>query len=144
MTTNKNDKECSKNEKKKDLVGEVVDHLNKVCNKKYKSTTESTKSFINARFNDGYTLENLKYVIDVKAKQWKGNDKNDKYLRPETLFNKTKFEGYVNEVMPKGEVYCIMTGLNGEDVDIYSKEEMEAHKIKLADAANQRSGPGGR
>ncbi|NCB45345.1 MAG: hypothetical protein EOM59_22360, partial [Clostridia bacterium] len=35
-------------------------------------------------------------VIDKKCAQWKGTDM-DKYLRPSTLFNASKFEGYLNE-----------------------------------------------
>lgn len=35
-------------------------------------------------------------MIDWKTSEWLGNDKMDRYLRPETLFG-TKFESYLNE-----------------------------------------------
>ena len=38
-------------------------------------------------------------MIDLKASEWKETDMA-KYLRPETLFNRTKFEGYLAEASP--------------------------------------------
>ena len=35
-------------------------------------------------------------VIDNMVKEWKGDNKMDRYLRPETLFG-TKFESYLNQ-----------------------------------------------
>ena len=77
------------------IYSPVIDYLNKKADKNYKATTQSTKTKINARLNEGFTLEDFKKVIDVKCKQWKNTDM-DKYLRPQTLFG-TKFEGYLNE-----------------------------------------------
>ena len=39
----------------------------------------------------------MKKVVDIKCNQWLGTDAA-KYLRPETLFNATKFESYINEI----------------------------------------------
>lgn len=94
MNTNKNDN----NEKDNIPYAEIVDYLNLKTGKKYRHTTKKTQSLINARFNEGFTDEDFKKVIDVKATEWKGT-KNDKYLRPETLFG-TKFEGYLNQEAP--------------------------------------------
>ena len=77
------------------IYSSIIDYLNKKADKNYKATTQSTKTKINARLNEGFTLEDFKKVIDVKCKQWKDTDM-DKYLRPQTLFG-TKFEGYLNE-----------------------------------------------
>jgi len=55
----------------------------------------SNIDLINSRINEGYTIEQLKLVIDKKISDWKGTDWA-KYLRPITLFNKTKFENYLN------------------------------------------------
>ncbi|TKI51343.1 hypothetical protein FC752_22060 [Lysinibacillus varians] len=52
---------------------------------------------MHARLKDGYTLEHFKCVIDTKVKQWLHNPDMNKYLRPDTLFNATKFESYLNE-----------------------------------------------
>ena len=45
---------------------------------------------------EGYTVEDFKRAIDNKSQQWLGTDK-EMYLRPTTLFNSEKFEGYANE-----------------------------------------------
>jgi hypothetical protein len=53
-----------------------------------------------ARKREGYKLEEFKHVIDSKCRDWKGTDWQ-KYLRPLTLFSKTKFENYLNTTNDK-------------------------------------------
>lgn len=77
-------------------IPKIIEYLNTVANKKFKPNTSATTKLINARLSDGYTLQEIKYVIDNKTKEWLNTDMQ-KYLRPETLFNATKFESYVNE-----------------------------------------------
>lgn len=74
---------------------EIIEHLNTICNTKFRASTTKTKSLIKARFNEGFNLNDFKKVIQVKSSQWLNSDM-EKYLRPETLFG-TKFEGYLNE-----------------------------------------------
>lgn len=75
---------------------EIVTYLNEVANKKYRHTTNKTRTLINARMNEGFTVDDFKKVIDKKTNDWKEDNKMNRYLRPETLFG-TKFEGYLNE-----------------------------------------------
>src|SRR5699024_4283976 len=77
-------------------IVEIVTYLNEVANKKYRHTTNKTKTLINARLNEGFTVDDFKKVIDKKTNDWKEDNKMNRYLRPETLFG-TKFEGYLNE-----------------------------------------------
>lgn len=74
---------------------EIVNYLNQKIGANYKSTSAKTRTPIHARFNEGYTLDDFKVVIDKKFNEWYGTDMA-KYLRPETLFG-TKFEGYLNQ-----------------------------------------------
>lgn len=74
----------------------IVEYLNAKTGKSYKSTTAKTKDLIKARFNDGFTFDDFKIVIDNKVLDWANDDEMSKYLRPETLFS-NKFEGYLNE-----------------------------------------------
>lgn len=88
------DKELDK-EKKIPYV-EIIDYLNLKTSKNYKYSTAKTKSFIKARWEEGFRLDDFKKVVDVKCAEWlKSNDMNQ-YLRPDTLFG-TKFEGYLNQ-----------------------------------------------
>lgn len=75
---------------------DIIDYLNLKAETNYKSTTRKTKDLIKARFNEGFTLEEFKKVIDNKTREWKYNAEMCKYLRPETLFG-TKFESYLNQ-----------------------------------------------
>lgn len=79
-------------------VVEIIDYLNQKTGKEYKDTTKKTISLIKARWNEGFTLEDFKRVIDNKVADWKNDQKWSAYLRPATLFNGDKFEGYLNEV----------------------------------------------
>ena len=81
---------------------EIVNYLNEVCGTKYRHTTKATQRHINARLNEGFTLDQFKQVIDIKASQWLDDPKMSIYLRPETLFG-TKFESYLNEPKPHKE-----------------------------------------
>jgi uncharacterized phage protein (TIGR02220 family) len=75
---------------------EIINYLNDVANKNFRSTTKKTKDLIKARWNEGFRFEDFKKVIDNKVKDWKHDPHMNKYLRPETLFG-TKFESYLNE-----------------------------------------------
>lgn len=79
-------------------VLEVVNYLNERCHKRYRATSKSVQKFITARLRDGATVDEMKAVIDVKAAQWENDVKMREYLRPETLFNETKFESYRQQI----------------------------------------------
>lgn len=82
---------------KLDDTDEIINYLNAKANKNYKATTAQTKRLINGRLSEGYTLDDFKRVIDAKVKDWLQDQTMNKYLRPDTLFNATKFEAYLNE-----------------------------------------------
>jgi uncharacterized phage protein (TIGR02220 family) len=75
---------------------EIVTYLNSAADKNYKESTKKTKELIKARWNEGFTLDDFKKVIDIKTSEWKSNRDMNKFLRPETLFS-PKFEGYLNQ-----------------------------------------------
>ncbi len=83
-------------------ITETIEYLNQKANKKFKVATASNRNHIRARMKEGATLQDLKYVIDIKTPQWI-NGNMDEYLRPTTLFNSEKFEGYLNESKRNGE-----------------------------------------
>ena len=92
------EKESTK-EKDSDIpYEEIVNHLNARTGSKYKSSSRKTRELIKARFNQGFTLEDFKTVIDKKSIQWINDPKMCEYLRPETLFSE-KFEGYLNQIV---------------------------------------------
>lgn len=75
---------------------EIIAYLNEKAEREYRHTTPSTRRLIRTRFKEGFTLEDFKYVIDVKTQEWLNDNKYNKYLQPSTLFS-NKFEGYRNQ-----------------------------------------------
>ena len=80
---------------RKYYVEMIVEHLNEKAGTAYRASTKATQDHINARLSEGFTVEDFFKVIDSKCAEWKGTNM-EKYLRPATLFNPTKFESYLN------------------------------------------------
>ena len=79
---------------------EIINYFNQKLCTHYKHTSKATQKLISARFNENFTVEDFKKVIDNKAADWNhepapGEKDMRPYLRPETLFG-TKFESYLN------------------------------------------------
>ncbi|RHW38728.1 hypothetical protein D1B33_07600 [Lysinibacillus yapensis] len=90
-------------DKEKDNIPfkKVIDYLNEKADKNFKSTTVNNRKVIKARFNEGFTFDDFKLVIDYCCKEWKGVTFNngklgDEYLQPSTLFN-NKFDERLNK-----------------------------------------------
>lgn len=74
---------------------EIILHLNAATGSKFE-TRGSNKEMVIARLKS-HPKSKIIEVIDFKAREWMGTTM-EKYLRPATLFNKTKFEQYVGQV----------------------------------------------
>lgn len=79
----------------------IIDYLNEKAGTNYKAKSRDTQKHINARLNEGATVEDFKKVVDKKCADWKGTEW-EQYLRPSTLFG-TKFESYLNAKITKRE-----------------------------------------
>jgi uncharacterized phage protein (TIGR02220 family) len=91
-----NKKEKSvQNKEHKDIAIKVIEYLNAHAETTFSTKIGSNIDLICARLKEGYTLNDFKVVIDKKVKDWKGTDWA-KFLRPNTLFAKTKIENYLN------------------------------------------------
>lgn len=71
----------------------ALDYLNRVCGRHFSFTTPNLK-FPRARLKDGATLENLMLVVDHKNATWVKPEMRQ-YLRPQTLFQAEKWDGYL-------------------------------------------------
>nr|AHF24269.1 replisome organizer [uncultured bacterium Contig1770] len=83
-----------------DPIRDVIDHLNARANKSFKADTKATRGMVHARMEEGYGVDVIKRVIDLKVGQWSKSPKMRTFIRPSTLFSKTNFENYVNELGP--------------------------------------------
>lgn len=79
-----------------DDVKGILSYLNEKAGTSYRASSKKTQSLINARFNETFTIDDFKRVIDIKVAEWGNDEKMSKFLRPETLFG-PKFESYLNQ-----------------------------------------------
>ena len=86
------------------IYAAIIEHLNSRAGTNYKPTTKETQKHINARLNEGYTLDDFKAVIDRKCSEWLGTHMAE-YLRPSTLFG-NKFEGYLTAPVSNNQQPC--------------------------------------
>ncbi|MFD6509348.1 conserved phage C-terminal domain-containing protein [Bacillus sp. NPDC060175] len=99
---------------------DIVSYLNEKIGKSFKHKTAKTRTLINARFKDGFTIEDFKQVIDIKTAQWLTDSNMNQYLRPETLFG-TKFEGYLNEKIKGAGSNASSGSVGGKDSSFINK-----------------------
>jgi len=97
---NKNTNISQRNFKKEAI--EILTWLNKKVNRNYRPV-DANLAFIEARLKSGVTPDECRMVIARKAREWLADEKMTIYLRPATLFNKTKFEQYLGECVAKGD-----------------------------------------
>lgn len=97
----------------------VIAYLNEKAGTKFRAKSKDTQKHINARLEEGYTLEDFKTVIDKKCAEWLGTEMAQ-YLRPVTLFG-TKFESYLNAPVVSRKTYGgsapIIQVINGKEYE---------------------------
>ncbi len=90
-SNNNKSKNKESNNKEKDNIKEVLDHLNNKLGTKFRTATG-----LKTRFEEGFTVEDAKKVIDIKFAEWIGDEKMKQYIRPVTLFS-NKMDQYLNQ-----------------------------------------------
>lgn len=78
-------------------IRQIIEYFNHVCGTDYRHQSKATADMINARLNDGFTVEDFYKVIDTKYAEWVNNPDMCKYIRPQTLFRPSHFENYLNQ-----------------------------------------------
>lgn len=77
---------------------EVLSYLNQQANRGFKPKETTTLKLIIARLKDGHEQQTLFDIIDMKCYEWLNDAKMSEYLRPDTLFNQTKFDNYLEQL----------------------------------------------
>ncbi len=75
----------------------ILAYLNERTKRQFQPVEASLK-FIRARLREGATEDLLRRVIDRKVDEWMTDPEKSQYLRPETLFNATKFASYAGQL----------------------------------------------
>ena len=76
-----------------EVADKVIDYLNEKTGRVFTKKISNIKLIV-SRVNEGYSLDDFKFVIDKKCHDWLGTNFQE-YLRPNTLFG-NKFENYIN------------------------------------------------
>jgi uncharacterized phage protein (TIGR02220 family) len=84
-------------QKFKTQAEEILIFLNDKTGKNYRPGKVNL-DFIAERLKEGATPDECRQVIAKKAREWKGSEMEG-YLRPATLFNRTKFAQYQGELI---------------------------------------------
>ena len=85
-----------------DVAKDILAFLNEKTGRDYRPVDSNLKLII-ARLKQGYTPAQCRAVIVRKRREWAEDPEMEKYLRPATLFNDTKFNQYVADVPDKQE-----------------------------------------
>jgi len=111
----------------REIRHEVIKYLNEKTGKNFDMDNDTVIKLINGRLSDKNptTLKELKFVIDVKASQWLDSSEYNRNLRPSTLFRKSNFENYRNEILPKRRPQV------GENIHEITKREIEYNEARV-------------
>ncbi|SKB63550.1 phage conserved hypothetical protein, C-terminal domain-containing protein [Soonwooa buanensis] len=77
---------------------EILNLLNELAGKRFKPI-KSNITPISARLKDGYTIQELKEIVQVKTLDWKNNEVMNQHLCPTTLFRPSNTEKYLNFIL---------------------------------------------
>lgn len=103
-------------------VKEIIDHLNRRTGSGFSHEGARNIKHIRARFREGHKLEDFIDVIDSRCAVWLHDPKMKDFLRPSTLFNSEKFEGYLGQVKRKPA--------SSGDGPIITDEELERRMLR--------------
>lgn len=76
---------------------EVLEYLNTKSGRNYRAV-DVNLDLVLARLKSGATVAQCKAIVDAKVTQWGEDQKMQEYLRPGTLFNRTRFEQYLGQL----------------------------------------------
>lgn len=82
---------------KPDDAIQILLFLNEKTGRQYRPV-KANLELIKQRIKEGYEPKDLRQVIAMKCREWLHDDVMNKYLRPATLFNRTKFAQYTGEL----------------------------------------------
>ena len=92
----------------------IINDLNLKTGKTFKHSTRDTRSLIRARWKEGFRLNDFLKVNSTMSAIWIKDAKMSQYLRPGTLYG-SKFEGYLNSIIPVGLSHAESKGKSLKD-----------------------------
>jgi uncharacterized phage protein (TIGR02220 family) len=114
-------------------VTDIIGYLNNKAGRNFKASTKAYIREIEGRLKEGYTVENFKYVIDVKVAEWKDDANMQQHLNPVTLFKASNFDRYLNQPKPARQLSKIqkMEGIDYNELDRLHKIQETSKKTGI-------------
>lgn len=104
-------------------VIEVIQYLNELNGTNLRTDTKATVRLIQQRFSEGYTLTELKEIIEYKIAEWRGTDQ-EKWIQPDTLFNGEKCAKYRNQVQAAKDKGLTASQIKGNNNPKLNKDDL--------------------
>ena len=128
----------TKKEENDPNVREAVVFMNTVFKRKFNPEGKNL-TLLQAVFNEGYTLEQVKKVIANRYEEWKDDPVSKKWLNTATPFRKKMFPVYLEEAerTRKGESHLAAQAINLQDGDEVTGKvaetftDKDTYKIKV-------------
>lgn len=79
-------------------ITEAIEFLNLKAGTRFSTATKKYRDLLDVIFKEGYTIRDIKDVVIVKTEEWQNDARMKRYLRPSTLFNRNKFDEYMEQV----------------------------------------------
>ena len=79
-----------------EAITSVIERINEITGQKLQVSAKVHREFISGRLNEGFSLDDLMAIVEVKAAEWMGT-KQQVYLVPKTLFRPSNFDRYLAE-----------------------------------------------
>jgi uncharacterized phage protein (TIGR02220 family) len=104
-------------------IDEVIEHLNSISKKKFRSSSKAYQKLIVAKLKDDYTVNDFKQV-HLNCSSWVGDPKMDRYFRPQTLYS-SKFDSYLNATPVMDKSKCTSSKWDTPEAQERAKAERE-------------------
>lgn len=104
-----------------EIAKRTITYLNEKAGTSYRDGATNVKFIVDRVLIDDATEDELRAVVDLKVKHHQKGEFDIKYLRPETLFNKTKFAGYVGQINLHAPAAAVARGPRMAKVAVWSK-----------------------
>lgn len=104
-------------------VIEVIQYLNELNGTNLRTDTKATVRLIQQRFSEGYTLAELKEIIEYKVAEWRGTEQ-EKWIQPDTLFNGEKCAKYRNQVQAAKDKGLTASQIKGNNNPKLNKDDL--------------------
>lgn len=107
-------------------IVEIMDFMRSLYKRNFKNDSSAVKTNLKKRLSEN-SIEDIKLVIANRYSVWKDDSKMCGYLRPETIFQKSKFDKYLIEAKHSKNGASFV---EAEDIGLKNGDEITSKEVK--------------